>query len=163
MQKLDRILDRNHVLFALAVDLVQHRGKRCGFTRTCRAGHQNQPARLIAKLFHHRRQTQRIKSLNFPGDGAEHGAHGAALIEYVSAKTSQVFQAKREVQLQILLEPMLLRIRQYAVGQRFSVGSGQRRHFQRPQTSMNAYSWRAVGRDVQVASAHLNHFFQQFA
>src|SRR5258708_31245346 len=58
---------------------------------------------------------------------------------------------------------MLLRIGQHAVSQRFGVRGAQRRHFQRTQVAMYAHPWSAVGRDVQVAAAHLDHLLQQFA
>ena len=51
VQKLDRILDRDHVLFAFGVDLVQHRGERRRLARACRPGHQHQSARLVAQSF----------------------------------------------------------------------------------------------------------------
>jgi hypothetical protein len=87
VEKFDRVFDRNHVLFAFAVDLVQHRGQRGRFSGACRTGHQNQPARLVAQRLHDRRKAQRIKPLDFPRNRTEDGADGAALIEYVAAET----------------------------------------------------------------------------
>src|SRR5258708_26631887 len=58
---------------------------------------------------------------------------------------------------------MFLRIGQHAVSQRFGVRGAQRRHFQRTQVAMYAHPWSAIGRDVQVAAAHLDHLLQQFA
>src|SRR5437899_234867 len=43
------------------------------------------------------------------------------------------------------------------------VFGGQGRHIEWPQTAVHAHAWRAVRRDVQVAAAHLDHLFQQFA
>src|SRR5258708_4348710 len=58
---------------------------------------------------------------------------------------------------------MLLRIRENAVGQRLGVRGSQWGHIQRTQSSVHAYARRAIGRDVQIAAAHLDHLFQQFA
>src|SRR5215510_9820372 len=101
VQKLDRVLDRNHVLFAFAVDLVEHRRERCRLARTGWTGHQNQAAWLVTKRFHYRRQSQGVESLDLPGNRTEYGADGAALVEHVAAKTGQVLQAEREVELEI--------------------------------------------------------------
>src|SRR5262249_48511591 len=87
VQKLDRVLDGDHVLFAFAVDLVQHGGERGGLTGTSRAGHQNQPTRFVAQTANYRWKAQSIESLDFPGDGTEDSADRTALIEYVAAET----------------------------------------------------------------------------
>ena len=47
VHELDRILDRDDVTTSLAIHLVDHRGKRCRFTRASRTGHENQTARSI--------------------------------------------------------------------------------------------------------------------
>src|SRR5256884_629139 len=120
VQKLDGVLDGDHVFFALAVDFVQHGGERSRFTGARWPGDQDQSTRLIAKALHHRGQPKRIESLDVPRNGAEHGADGAALIEAVSAKTRQALQAKRKVQLQVFFEAVLLRVGQHAVGDRKS-------------------------------------------
>src|SRR5262249_55113109 len=68
-----------------------------------------------------------------------------------------------KVQLQVFLKAVFLRVGQHAVRQRFGVGSGQRRHVQRTQLPVYAHTRRAIRGDVQVAPAHLDHLFQQFA
>ena len=69
----------------------------------------------------------------------------AALVEDVASKTRQALQAEREVQLQILLQPVLLNVRQHAIGQRFGVCRGERRHVERAQLAVHANSRRTVG------------------
>src|SRR5207302_1356460 len=44
VQKFDRVFDRNHVLFALGVDLVEHGGERRGLTGTCWSRDQDKSA-----------------------------------------------------------------------------------------------------------------------
>src|SRR5262249_7332439 len=98
-----------------------------------------------------------------PGNGPEHCSDGAALIEDVAAEAGEVLQTEGKVELQVFLEAMLLRIGEHAVSERFCVRSRQRGHVQRPQTSVDADARCAIGRDVQVAAAHFDHLFQQFA
>ena len=53
VKELDRIFDGDHVLVALVVDLVEHRGEGGGLSGTGRTGDEHQAARLLAKTFHH--------------------------------------------------------------------------------------------------------------
>src|SRR6266481_6634570 len=110
MKKLDRVLDGDHVLFAFAVDFVQHGSERGGLTGTRRAGDEHEPARLVAEPLDDQRQAQSIKAFDFPGNRAEDRANRAALIEAIAAEARQVLQTKREVQLQVFLEAMFLGI-----------------------------------------------------
>src|SRR5579862_539454 len=84
VKKLDGVLNRDHVLFAFAVNLVQHRGERRGFARTRRTRHENKSAWFIAQAFNNKRQAQRVKPLDFQWNSTEHSAYRASLIEYVS-------------------------------------------------------------------------------
>src|SRR6267142_6441916 len=104
MKKLDGVLDGDHVLFAFAVDFVQHGGERGGLTGTGRAGDEYEPAGLVAEPFDDQGQAQGIKSLNFPGNRAEDRANRTALIEAIAAEACQVLETEREVQLQIFFE-----------------------------------------------------------
>src|SRR5690242_21323108 len=93
VEEFDGILDGDHVLIALAVDFVEHGGKRCGFSGAGWAGDENKPAGLIAKTLHDGREAESVKSLDIPGNGAEHCAHGAALVrseEHTSELQSHV-------------------------------------------------------------------------
>src|SRR5216684_8719888 len=162
MKKLDRVLDGDHVLFAFAVDFVQHGGERGGLTGTGWAGDEHEPARLVAEPLDNQRQAQSIKPFDFPGNRAEDRANRAALIEAIAAEARQVLQTKREVQLQVFLEAMFLGICEHAVREGFRVRCRERRHVQRAKLSVNAYTRRAVRGDVEVAASHLDHLLQQF-
>src|SRR5882724_4349435 len=162
VKKLDGILDGDHVLFTFAVDLVKHGSERGGLTGTRRSGHKDESSWLVAQPFHHQRQSKGVETLNFPRNRTEDGADSTALIENVAAETSQVFQAERKVQFQVFLEAVLLRIRQNAISERLGVRCRQRGHIQRPEPAVHTDTWRAVRRDVEVASSHLDHLLQQF-
>src|SRR6266481_3242462 len=162
VKKLDGVLDGDHVLFAFAVDLVKHGGEGGGLTGACRAGNKHESSRFVAQSLHHQRQSESVEALDFPWNRTEDGAHSAALIENVAAEASQIFQAKRKVQLQIFFEAVLLRIRQNAISERFGVGGRQRRHVQRPEPAMHTDTGRAVRGDMEIAASHLDHLLQQF-
>src|SRR5207302_5028367 len=128
VKKLDGILDRDHVLFTFAVDLVEHGSERGGLTGARRSGHEDESAGLVAQSLHDLRQSESIEALDFPRNRTEDGANGSPLIENVAAETGQVFQTEGEVQLQVLFEAVFLRIRQNAVRKRLGVRCRQRGH-----------------------------------
>src|SRR5712664_2536263 len=99
VKKLDGVLDGDHVLFALAVDLVQHGGERGGLAGTGRASNEHEATGLVAEPLNDQGQTQGIKSLDFPGNRTKDRANRAALIEAIASETRQVFQSEGKVQL----------------------------------------------------------------
>src|SRR5271165_2122994 len=116
VEKLDGVLNGDHVLFTFAVDLVQHGSEGGGFARAGWTGHQHKAARLVAQSTHNVGQAQRVETLDFPGNGAKNSAHRAALIETVATEAREVFQAEGKVQFEVFLEAMLLCVGEYAVG-----------------------------------------------
>src|SRR5208283_2499249 len=96
VEELDRIFDRDHVLFTLGVDLVEHGRQSGGFAGAGRSGNENQAARLVAHVLDDGGQTQCIEALNLPRNGTEHGAHCSPLIENIAAKSSQVLKPKEK-------------------------------------------------------------------
>ena len=161
VQVLDRVLDRDDVLVALAVDLVDHRRERRRLARAGRPGHQHQAARLVAELRDHRRQAQVLEAADLVGDRAVGGGHRAALHEDVGAEAGQALDAEAEVELQVLLEAVLLRVGEHAVGELLGLHGGQRRQVQRAQLAVDADLRRRVGGDVQVGPPHLGHRLEQ--
>ena len=134
VEELDGVLDRDHVLFALGVDLVEHRGERRGLARTGRAGDQHQAARLVAQSSSPPRgKPSASKPLISHGIVRNTAPTAPRWLKQIAAETRQILQAEREVQLQIFLEPVLLRVGQHAIGQRLGVRRGQGSHIQRPQ------------------------------
>src|SRR5437870_6150038 len=154
VKEFDGVLDGDHVLFTFGIDFVEHGSKRGGLAGTGWAGDENEPARFVAQSLHYQRQSQSIESFNFPRNGTEDRAYGSPLIETVAAETGQVLQAKGEVQLQILFKAVLLRVRQNAVRQGLGVRGRQRRHVERPESSVDAHARSAVRGDVEVAASH---------
>ncbi len=114
---LDRVLDRENVLLALGVDLVDHRGERGGLAAAGRAGDQHQALRPLGELGDDRRQAEIVEAADAFRDQPEDGRDGAALVEQVAAEAAHPAHAEREVQLEALLEPLLLHVRAHAVGE----------------------------------------------
>ena len=152
VQVLDRVLDRDHVLVALVVDLVEHRRERRRLAGAGGPGHQHQAARLVADGGDHRGQAQLLEVADLVGDRAVDGGHRAALHEDVGAEARQALDAEAEVELEVLLEAVLLRVGQHAVGELLGLDRGQRRQVQRPQLAVDADLGRRVGGDVEVGA-----------
>ena len=88
--------------------------------RAGRTGDEYETARTVADVFDDCRQTELAEAEDLVGNLAVDGGGGAALIEDVGAEAGQPFDAEREVELQVLLEAMLLRI-----GERPLLGAGE--------------------------------------
>src|SRR5882762_5666267 len=140
VKKFDGVLDGDHVLFAFAVNLVQHGGERGGLTGARRPGDEDKPAWLVAQALYNERQPESVKALDFPRNCTENGAYGSPLIEDVAAEARQVFQSEGKVQFQILFEAMFLGVRQNAISKRLGIRCRERRHVEGPEPAMNAHA-----------------------
>ena len=87
VQELDRILDREDVLGARAVDLVDQRRERRRLTGAGRAGDEDEPARLLGELRELVRERELLERLDLGRDQAERRADAGALEEGVDAET----------------------------------------------------------------------------
>src|SRR6202035_2784038 len=103
VQVLDRVLDGDDVLVALAVDLVEHGRQRRRLAGAGGSGDEDQAARLLAQPFDDRRQAQLAEAADLVGDLPEGGGDGAALVEDVGAEAGEPLDAEGEVDLQVLL------------------------------------------------------------
>ena len=145
----------------LAVDLVDHRRQRRRLAGAGRAGDEHQAARLVADLLDDRRQAELLEAEDLVRDLPEDGGDGAALVEDVRAEARQALDAEREVELEVLLEAVLLRVGEHRVGELLGLRRRQRRHVQRHELAVDADLRRRVGRDVKVRAAALDHRLQQ--
>ena len=103
VHELDRVLDRDDVLGAVDVDVVDHARERGRLARAGRAGHQHQPARQHAQVLEHLRRVQVLERLDQRRDVAEHGAGAAILVEGIDAEAGEVRDLERKVGLEELL------------------------------------------------------------
>ena len=109
-----------------------------------------------------RRQAELVERLDLFGNDAVDGGDGAALIEHVAAEPRHAPDAEREVELEGLLEALLLRVGQDAVGERLGVGGAERRQIEDLQLAVHADLRRRLRRDVQVGPAVVDQGLEQF-
>src|SRR2546422_8561421 len=110
MQKLDRVLDGDDVTRTCRVDSIDHRCERCGFSRSGRAGYQNQPAAFIGDAIDYWRESKRHAVLALIGNDAQHDADAAALLKNVGAKSAQAFDAVGNIDFRAVFQLLLLPI-----------------------------------------------------
>ena len=108
VQELDRILDREDVLAARAVDQVEHCCQRRRLTRAGRAGDEHQAARLGGEIGELSGQPQLGERLDVARDHAEGSTDRLALEEGVDAEASDTRQRVRQVDVALRLERLLL-------------------------------------------------------
>src|SRR4029453_623303 len=90
MEDLDRILDRDDVLAARLVDVVDDRGERGGLSGAGRAGHEHEAAVLVGHRLDAGRHAQVGEARDVFRDDAEGEGDGPALAENVEAEGRQV-------------------------------------------------------------------------
>ena len=104
MEDLDRVLDRDDVLVARAVDVVDHRRERRRLARAGRAGDEHEAAVLLGEPLHARRQVELLEARHLAGDDAEGERDVAALAEGVDAEARQALGGVGDVEVAGLVE-----------------------------------------------------------
>ena len=107
-------------------------------------------------------QPELAERLDLFGNDPEDRRDRAALIEDVAAEPRHAPDAEREVELEGLLEPLLLRVGQHAVGQRLGIGGAEHRQVEDLQLPVHADLRRRLRRQVQVGAAVVDQGLQQF-
>ncbi len=162
VQVLDRVLDGEDVLRPLHVDLVDEGGQRGGLAAARGPRHQHQPPRPLGQRRNHGRQPEFPQPTDLLRDQTEDGPHGAPLAEDVAAEPREAPDPEREVELELLLEPLLLRVAQHAVDEALGVGRRQVVGRQPLEFAVDPDLGRRPARDVEVRRPHLEHPLQQF-
>jgi hypothetical protein len=162
VHELDRVLDREDVVGAVAVDLVDHRGERRRLTRPGRAGDEDEAARLHRELGQRARQVQLLERLQLLGDDAERRPERLALEVDVDAEASEAGNGVRGVDLPLDLELLLLLGREDAVEQLLRVLGGQHRSaFEALELTADADRGRCPHRQVEVRGAARDHRLEE--
>jgi hypothetical protein len=104
VHELDRILDRDDVPLARAVDLVDERGERGRLARAGRSGAQEQPLALLAESREDAGKPEIVDAAHVRGNHAQRRAHPAQVTVHVHAKARQTLDRVREVDRASLLE-----------------------------------------------------------
>ena len=115
VQKLDRILDRQDVLRARPVDLVDHRRERRRLSGSGRARDENEATRPDGELTQDGGQPELVRRLDPIRDQAERRSERLALEVDVDAEAGEAGHGMREVELARDLELLLLFGRKDAV------------------------------------------------
>jgi hypothetical protein len=99
VEDLDRILDRQDVLPARAVDVVDHRRKGGRLACARGAGDEDETPVIRGELLHAEGQRERLEARDFFRDDAERERDRAALAEAVDAEAGLLRVGERHVQL----------------------------------------------------------------
>ncbi len=104
MEDLDRVLDREDVLPARAVDVVDHRRKGGRLARSGRTGDENEASVIAGEATDPRRKLELLEGRNLARDDAEGERNCATLAEAVDAEARQARMGEGHVELAGLAE-----------------------------------------------------------
>src|SRR5690606_35316670 len=162
VHELDRVLDGQDVAALFTVDLVDHRGERRALPRAGRPGHEDEVARPFGELGHDGRQLQLFELLYAERDLPDRDGNAPALAVDDPAEARQLLNPEGEVELFLLLEALLLLLRQDRVGEQERVLRGQHVidggvHDAAVDAKLRTLS----RRQVQIARATADHLLEQ--
>jgi hypothetical protein len=162
VDELDRVLDREDVVCAVAIDLVDHRRERRRLARAGRAGHEHEAARLHRQLGERDRQAELLERLQLFGDDAKRGPERLALKVDIDAEAGQPRHRVGRVDLPLDLELLLLLGREHAVEQLLNHVRSQRRDTLEPlELSTDADRRGRPHRQMEVGRAARDHRLEQ--
>ena len=127
VDELDRILDRDDVIVARLVDVVDHRAERRRLAGAGRSGHEHEPLVQLAELQDVRRQPELLRGQDLGRDDAEHRARALAIREHVGAEARQPDNLVGEVGVVPGVELRAVLLRHDRLEQRVDVADGERR------------------------------------
>src|SRR5438874_13095753 len=103
-----------------------------------RSGDEDQTARLLRQVADDRRKPELLEGEDLERNGAERRPHRAALHEDIGAETGESLHAEGEVELVLLLELVLLRVRQDGIAELLRLHRRERRRLERHQPPVDA-------------------------
>src|SRR3954454_19971352 len=115
VQELDRVLDRENVGGARAVDLVDQRGEGGRLPRAGRPGDEHEAAGPLGELVEALRKGELLEGLDLLRDQPERGADAALGEEDFDAETGEPRDLVGDVDLAVDLESLLLLGREHPV------------------------------------------------
>ena len=163
VQELDRILDREDVLGAVAVDPVEQRRERGRLAGAGRAGDEHEAARLLAEVVELLGHPQLVERADPGGDLAERGADALALEVRVDAEAREARHGVREVELAPRLELLLLLGREDPVDEGARLVRGELLRVREAlELPVHPHHRRRADREVEVGGVVLDHPGEQF-
>ena len=162
VQELDRVLDRDDVLAAGAIDVVDERRKGRRLPRAGRAGDEYEAAPLLAQLADSLGQAQLLEVGHLGGDDSKGEGRRSALFEAVHAEACEVGRHVRGVELALLAEQLepLGGPRGDILENDLEVGLAERLPaFERAEVAVAADDWRQAELEVHVCRTGVDHRF----
>ena len=161
VHELDRILDRDDVIRAIVVAVVDHAGERGRLARARRAGDQHQATRQHAQVAEDLRRLQVIEAQDHRGNVAEYGAGAAVLVEGVDAEAGQLRDLERKVGLEEFFVGLALLVVHDVIHHAVHFLVRQCWHVDALDVAIDADHRRHPGRQVQVGGVILHGERQQ--
>ncbi|MNY23757.1 hypothetical protein D3C86_1574350 [compost metagenome] len=161
VDEFDRVLDGEDVVVLVAVDVVDHRRQRGRLARAGGAGDQHQAARHVGNLLEHLAHAEVFHAQHARGNGPEHRAGTAVLVERVDPEARHAGHLEGEVGLEELLEVLALLVVHDVVDQRMHLLVLHRRQVDAAHVAIDADHRRQTGGEVQVRCALLGAEGQQ--
>ena len=150
VHELDWIFDGKDMVITVVVDEVDHRSKRCGFTRTRRPRDQHQTPGQHGDVAKHLAHAEGVHRQHLRGNRSEDRARTAILIEGIDAKARDTRHLEGKVCLQELFKILPLSVVHDVVDQRLNAGMVLSGHIDAPHVSIDTYHrWQAC-RKVKV-------------
>jgi hypothetical protein len=157
VQVLDRVFDGDDILPAMGVDVIDHRGQRRGLAASGRSGHEHEPSLEQGDLFQHLGKEQLPDRLDIQGDDPQGNSDRPALLEDAPPEPPEPRQAVGQVDVKILLEPVLLVVGHELISELLSILGGQpRKSGESNERSMNADNGMVSGFQMKVGGIPLD-------
>jgi hypothetical protein len=140
---------------------VDHRGECRRLSGASGSGDEDQPAGFLGQPRDDGRQPQILETEDLEGDRADRHRHASALTEDVPSKARELRNGEREVELGVLLEALLLLLRQNRVGELLGVLRAELLSFESHHPTVDAQLRTLAYADVQVRGASGDHLLEQ--
>ena len=150
MNELNRVFDREDVAEFGFVQKVDHGRQRGGLARAGRAGDQHQAAWLEREVGKNLGGVELFQRQNFAGNGSEHGAWTALVVERIDPETRQPINLEREVNLQEFFKELALPVAHDVVHHGMDLFAVQWFHVDAPHVAVHTNHRRQTGGKVQV-------------
>ena len=156
-----RVFNRDDVVGAGPVDVVDHRGQRGRFTRTGRPGDQHQPLVQGAEVADRGRQPQLFEGQDVRGNHTGHHADAVQVAEHVHAETVAGRQRIREVGVVAFAELVLVAFAHDLEDQRLDVVAVERVRVGEYHFTVDTVRDRAAAGEVHIRCLVLQHEVQK--
>ena len=159
VHELDRVLDRDDVVAARAIDVIDHRAQRRRLARPGRPGDEHQPLVQVAQVEHRRREAELLGRQDLRRDDAEDGAGSLAIEEQVGAEAGESLDLVGEVGVVAARELVLVRLRNDGIEERDHFRRRDRPGvgLERLDLAVLADERRHVRRQVEVGCLRIDH------